>query len=126
MAKHIFFKTSGRRVEIGQEGQAHVLRSSIRYECGLPYRCAGGRCGTCKLHVEEGMENLSPVRKAEEQMLGDLIDEGYRLGCQTYAYGDCTLTWDQTQAKGNQYKKLKEFWEKYVDPEQQELSSGQR
>lgn len=96
-----------------EEGEIHVLRTSIRYEGGLPYRCAGGRCGTCKMHVEEGMENLSPVRKAEERMLGELIQQGYRLGCQTYAHGDCTVTWDPAQAQGGQLEKLRKFWEKY-------------
>ncbi|WDM02869.1 (2Fe-2S)-binding protein [Alicyclobacillus cycloheptanicus] len=113
----MYFKTSGQKIELGTGSEAHVLRLSIRYGGGLPYRCAGGRCGTCKMHVEEGLENLSPVNKAQERILGDLVHQGYRLGCQTYAYGDCTVTWDAAQAKGKQYQKLKEFWEKYDETE---------
>ncbi|MCL6453295.1 MAG: (2Fe-2S)-binding protein [Alicyclobacillus sp.] len=108
----IYFKTSGKRIEIGPEGEAHILRSSIRYGAGLPYRCAGGRCGTCKLFVESGMENLSPVRKAEERMLGPLIEQGYRLGCQTYARGDCTVSWTPAPAGTREYAKLRAFWER--------------
>ncbi|QQE78657.1 2Fe-2S iron-sulfur cluster-binding protein [Alicyclobacillus sp. SO9] len=112
MAGRIYFKTSGRKIEIGPEGEAHILRTSIRYEGGLPYRCAGGRCGTCRVYVEEGMDNISPVGKAEIDRLGDMLKEGYRLGCQTYAYGDCTLTWDPEQSKLPPLPKLREFWEK--------------
>lgn len=113
MNMYLHFKTAGRKIELNPEEEVHVLRTSIRYDGGLPYRCAGGRCGTCKMHVEEGMENLSPVRKAEERMLGELLEQGYRLGCQTYAHGNCTVTWDPAQAKGGQLEKLREFWEKY-------------
>ncbi|MBX5435887.1 MAG: (2Fe-2S)-binding protein [Alicyclobacillaceae bacterium] len=109
----MYFKTSGKRIEIGPEGEAHVLRTSIRYECDLPFKCAGGLCGTCKMHVDEGMENLSPVRKAEQKLLGDLLNEGYRLGCQTFAHGDCTISWDPAQQQGKPLKKLADFWEKH-------------
>ncbi len=65
------------------------------------------------MRVEEGRENLSPIRKAEERILGDLLEQGYRLGCQTFARGSCTVSWDPSQAKGKELPKLREFWEKY-------------
>ena len=35
------------------------------------------------IHVEKGAENLSRVRPKERERLGDEVDEGYRLACQT-------------------------------------------
>ena len=48
--------------------------------------------------VVDGAENLSPMRKRERERLGsDLVDQGYRLCCQTYAMGDVSVSWDPDQ-----------------------------
>jgi hypothetical protein len=47
--------------------------------------------------VVEGAENLSPPRKRERERLGALLDQGYRLCCQTYASGDVSVQWDPAQ-----------------------------
>lgn len=54
------------------------------------HACGGkGRCTTCRIHVLEGMENLSPFSAAELKFKnqGRLL-ENERLTCQSYAYGD--------------------------------------
>ena len=94
----ITFGTSGKVVEFDDGDEVNVLRVSIRYGCGLPFKCASGNCGTDRVYVEEGAEYLSPIRRKERDRLGDEVDHGYRLACQTYANGDVTVSWDPDRA----------------------------
>lgn len=49
----------------------------------LPFGCREGQCGTCRVRVMEGMENLNPVEHEEKLVLPeDEINQGFRLGCQ--------------------------------------------
>lgn len=93
----IKFVTSNSAVDFPEDGDVNVLRVSIRNECGIPYRCASGNCGTDRVYVESGAENLSTPRKRERERLGELFDQGWRLACQTYALGDCSFSWDPGQ-----------------------------
>jgi ferredoxin len=93
----IHFKTSDRVVSFPDGDDVNLLRVAIRYECGLPWRCASGNCGTDRVLVEEGAEHLSTPRRRERDRLGDLLGQGYRLACQTYASGDVVVTWDPDQ-----------------------------
>ena len=74
------------------------MRVAIRNDCGVPYKCASGNCGTDRVHVDDGYEHLTPVRKKERDRLGDDVDRGYRLACQTYTDGDVTISWDDATA----------------------------
>jgi ferredoxin len=94
----IRFLTSGCEVEFPDGDDVNLLRVAIRNECDVPYKCASGNCGTDRVLVVEGANNLSPMRKRERERLGgDLVEQGYRLCCQTYAMGDVSLTWDPDQ-----------------------------
>jgi ferredoxin len=93
----IRFRTSGREVTFDDGAEVNLLRVAIRHECGVPYRCASGNCGTDRVLVEDGAEHLSPVRPKERDRLGELVDQGWRLACQTYAAGDVTVSWDPDQ-----------------------------
>jgi ferredoxin len=106
----IYFKSSNKKVEWQNDGEANLLRESIRHDAGVPYRCGGGLCGTCRVFIESGRENLSKVRKPEIAHLGDEVEKGYRLACQTFTRGDCTLSWDPEKGKGTASQKLKEYW----------------
>ncbi|HWI64358.1 MAG TPA: 2Fe-2S iron-sulfur cluster binding domain-containing protein [Symbiobacteriaceae bacterium] len=53
----------------------------------VKWDCKSGVCDTCKVRVLKGMENLSPVNDNERNMLGDQINQGYRLSCQVTANG---------------------------------------
>ena len=86
----IRFLTTERSVDFPDGDDVNLLRVAIRNECGVPYRCASGNCGTDRVRVEAGAENLSPPRARERTRLGELLDEGYRLCCQTYVSGDVT------------------------------------
>ena len=93
----VFFETSGRRVSFPEGEEVNLLRLSLRHGCGVPWRCASGNCGTDRLFVVEGREHLSPMRRRERERLGELVEQGYRLSCQTYTSGDVTVRWDPDQ-----------------------------
>ena len=93
----IRFSTSGREVTFAEGTEVNLLRVAIRNDCGIPFKCASGNCGTDRILVEEGAEHLSAVRRRERERLGDLLQQGYRLACQTYTSGDITITWDPDQ-----------------------------
>ncbi|MFM1651835.1 2Fe-2S iron-sulfur cluster-binding protein [Brevibacillus sp. B_LB10_24] len=90
----VTFQTSGKIIEIDKD--TNLLRTSIRYEGSVPYKCGGGLCGTCKVRIVSGHENLSKVMKKEVDRLGEeKIKEGYRLACQTFITGDVTVAWGE-------------------------------
>lgn len=57
----------------------------------VKWDCKSGVCDTCQIRVLAGMENLSPVNDNERNMLGDKVNEGYRLSCQITAHGPCEI-----------------------------------
>ena len=115
----IEFRTSGRRVDFDDGTEVNLLRVAIRNDCGVPYKCASGNCGTDRVHVEAGHEHLSPVRRKEQDRLGESLADGWRLACQTYASGDVVLTWDPDQRplEGRAADKLRERWLAAADDE---------
>ncbi|PZE20625.1 2Fe-2S iron-sulfur cluster-binding protein [Paenibacillus xerothermodurans] len=88
----VTFQTSGKTIEVDKN--ANLLRTSIRYEGAVPYKCGGGLCGTCRVLIVDGHDNLSKVMKKEVDRLGqEKIAQGYRLACQTSVTGDITVAW---------------------------------
>lgn len=59
--------------------------------------CRGnGLCGTCKVLIKKGMENLSPKGGIERFKLGMMLssighEDEMRLSCQVKVNGDCTI-----------------------------------
>src|SRR5262249_26504290 len=59
--------------------------------------CRGlGLCGTCKVLVKKGMENLSPKTRRERFKLATMFssighEDEMRLACQVAVNGDCTI-----------------------------------
>jgi ferredoxin len=59
--------------------------------------CFGhGQCGTCKILVKKGMENLSPKGMMERFTLFRMLsaighEDEMRLSCQCSVNGDCTV-----------------------------------
>jgi ferredoxin len=84
--------------------------------------CRGlGLCGTCRVQVTKGMENLSPKSLMEKinfnlHPLTSLAvighEEEMRLACQVQVNGDCTIeTRPPLNWSGEADKKGKHFWE---------------
>jgi len=78
------------------EQEQTLLVAAKRAQLPLGNRCGGhGRCGTCKVTVEEGMDRLSPKGAAESRVLGVLkAGDQDRLACQAWAHGDVTCRVD--------------------------------
>lgn len=58
--------------------------SPIKDACmklGIPFGCQSGICGTCKIEILEGEDNLSDLTQEENDM--DL-DRTHRLACQAH------------------------------------------
>jgi ferredoxin len=105
----IRFETSGKEVQFADGDEVNLLRTAIRNDCGVPYKCASGNCGTDRVYIEAGAEHLSRVRPKERDRLGDDVDKGFRLACQTYVSGDVTISWDPTR-QGTDNERIKQKW----------------
>lgn len=109
----IRFSTSDKAVVFPDGDEVNLLRVAIRNDCGIPFKCASGNCGTDRVRVVEGADHCVPPRRRERERLGELLDQGYRLACQTYVNGDVTLVWDPDQeamSDGRAYDRLKQVW----------------
>ncbi len=93
----IDFRTSQNRVEFSDGEEVNLLRMALRHDCGVPWKCATGLCGTDRVRIIEGSQHLSPPKRRERKLLGDLVDDGVRLACQTYVSGSVTIVWDPDQ-----------------------------
>ena len=69
-----------------------VVLAGIRQFPKLKYGCGMGRCTKCTCQVIEGAEGLAPPNWKEEKMLGDKVNEGYRLACQFTIKQDIVLS----------------------------------
>lgn len=110
----IRYLTSGKEIEFPEGEEVNILRISLRHGLGLPWSCASGLCGTDRITIVDGAENLSHVRRRERERLGELLDDNVRLACQTYASGNLAIAWDPDQ-KGldedsRAGKRLKAVW----------------
>ncbi|MFX1734323.1 2Fe-2S iron-sulfur cluster-binding protein [Paraburkholderia sp. A1RI_3L] len=73
---------------------SNLLRVSLREKGGIPFKCGGGLCGTCKCKVERGLENTDAVKDKERRHLSTAeIAAGYRMACQTFVNGDVCISW---------------------------------
>ena len=69
-----------------------VVLAGIRQFPKLKYGCGMGRCTKCTCQVIKGAEALAPPNWKEEKMLGDKVNEGYRLTCQLTIKQDIELS----------------------------------
>ena len=69
----------------------------------IPHLCGGrAQCGTCRIRIIEGAENLTRPNTLEKERLGEeLINQGYRLACQTHTVGDVVIEIPPKENHGN-------------------------
>lgn len=73
---------------------SNLLRVSLREQGGIPFKCGGGICGTCKCRIEKGLEHTDAVKPKERKHLSDDdLQAGYRMACQTFVKGDVAVSW---------------------------------
>lgn len=73
---------------------SNLLRVSLREKGGIPFKCGGGLCGTCKCRIERGLEHTDAIKAKERKHLTDEdFANGYRMACQTFVNGDIDVAW---------------------------------
>jgi ferredoxin len=89
----VTFLTNNGKVVSAPEN-SNLLRVSLREKGGIPFKCGGGLCGTCKCRVEQGIENTDVVKAKERKHLTEAqLNDGYRMACQTFLHGDVSVSW---------------------------------
>ena len=74
---------------------SNLLRVSLREQGGIPFKCGGGLCGTCKCRIETGREHTEAVTAKERKLLrAEELEAGFRLACQTFVNGDIAVSWE--------------------------------
>lgn len=90
---HVTFLSNNAKVVSAPEG-GNLLRISLREQGGIPFKCGGGLCGTCKCLVERGIEHTDAIKPKEKKHLSeDEMAKGYRMACQTFVNGDIAVSW---------------------------------
>ncbi|MFM0206101.1 2Fe-2S iron-sulfur cluster binding domain-containing protein [Paraburkholderia sediminicola] len=73
---------------------SNLLRVSLREKGGIPFKCGGGLCGTCKCKIESGIAHTDSLKDKEKRHLSEAeIKDGYRMACQTFVNGDISVSW---------------------------------
>lgn len=79
---------------VGAASGGSLLRISLREKGGIPFKCGGGLCGTCKCRFEAGREHASPITAKERKHLTEEeFAAGWRMACQTFVHGDVSVSW---------------------------------
>ncbi len=90
---HVTFMPQGER-RVSAPYNSNLLRVSLREQGGIPFKCGGGVCGTCKCRIVLGVENTDAVKPKERKHLDEeQLAQGYRMACQTFVLGDIAVTW---------------------------------
>lgn len=89
----ITFITNGNKV-VSAPPDSNLLRVSLREKGGIPFKCGGGLCGTCKCRIESGLENTDEIKPKERRHLTEeQFASGHRMACQTFVRGDIAVSW---------------------------------
>jgi ferredoxin len=65
-----------------------LLAAALKAEIPLRHDCGGnGQCGTCRVKVLSGGNNLSPYTPPEQKLLSNLLNQNWRLACQVKTRG---------------------------------------
>lgn len=74
---------------------SNLLRVSLRERGGIPWKCGGGLCGTCRCLIESGIDHTDAVKPKERKHLSEAdLALGYRMACQTFIVdGDVSVSW---------------------------------
>ncbi len=89
----VTFITNGRKT-VSASADSNLLRVSLREQGGIPFKCGGGICGTCRCKIESGIEHTDAIKAKERKHLTEEdFAAGYRMACQTFINGDVSVSW---------------------------------
>ena len=87
-----FFSPREYRVNLSQILYDELDRQGLQ----LPHGCLAGSCGSCRIHVDKGIENLSPMGVVETDTVSHIKDSYpgkiVRLSCRAKVLGDVEIT----------------------------------
>ncbi len=87
-----FVTSGGGTAEVPEN--TNLLAASLRHKGGIPFRCGGGKCGTCRCHIDLGLTHTDAVKAKERNHLTDAeLRDGWRMACQTAVLGDVSVSW---------------------------------
>jgi ferredoxin len=93
MVQIIFLSNNGKVASAPEN--SNLLRVSLREQGGIPFKCGGGLCGTCKCKIERGIEHTDAIKPKERNHLTlEQLQAGYRMACQTFVNGDIAVSWE--------------------------------
>ena len=76
MTKIINYETN-KEAEVRINDKSDLIKKCE--EVGVIFGCTDGKCGSCRVEIVEGMENLTERTDEEKDLL---TDDKYRLMCQ--------------------------------------------
>lgn len=80
------------KVETGQLLYDELERQGLI----LPHGCLAGSCGSCRIHVANGLEFLSPMGVIETDTVNSIKDlypnKNVRLSCRAKVHGNIEIT----------------------------------
>lgn len=82
-------------MELEVPDNTSILEAALAHDIEIDNDCgANGVCGTCQVHIEHGLKNLSEMTDGERELLEmtDYVPDKSRLACQTRVFGDIVLT----------------------------------
>jgi ferredoxin len=84
---------SGKLVEIAASPGARLVDLCDEHDAPIPFSCRAASCGTCRIHVLAGAEDLLPAEQDELELLDvfNLRPPDVRLTCQA-ALGPAATT----------------------------------
>lgn len=89
----VTFVTNNGKIVTAPEN-SNLLRISLREHGGIPFKCGGGLCGTCRCKIESGLEHTDAVKPKERRHLTEAdLAAGFRMACQTFVKGDISVSW---------------------------------
>jgi ferredoxin len=92
MVQITFITNNGKTVAAPEN--SNLLRVSLREQGGIPFKCGGGLCGTCRCRIESGLEHTDAIKPKERKHLTEEeFRQGYRMACQTFVLGDVSVSW---------------------------------
>ncbi len=104
MIKVTFITNNGKTVEAPDN--SNLLRVSLREQGGIPFKCGGGLCGTCRCRIESGIENTDAIKPKERKHLTEEdFALGHRMACQTFVNGDVSVSWIPLAERGANHQR---------------------
>ncbi|MEM1581664.1 MAG: ASKHA domain-containing protein [Candidatus Bathyarchaeia archaeon] len=98
----VIFQPEGKRVRVSSNST--ILDAAKIANVDLTFVCGGlGKCGKCKVIVENSGDNVNPLTSVERRFLSESeISSGYRLACQTIVKGSLIINIPEGSRTGKQ------------------------